>query len=63
MSNGIIATVAAVIIAILGVFAGIGIATATAAAPVPTGAVIFEDGSWRAPNGDTGCIPGQWCED
>lgn len=37
--------------------------TATQASPVPTGAVIWEDGSWTAPNGDTGCIESQPCQD
>ena len=59
-----IAKVIAGLLAIIALNAVMFFVTAQADAnPVPTGAIVFEDGSWRAPNGDTGCIAGQPCED
>ena len=29
---------------------------------VPTGATVYEDGSWRTPHGMTGCIPTAICQ-
>lgn len=30
---------------------------------VPIGATVYEDGSWVAPNGESGCLKGGLCND